>query len=85
MRQNSKQRPHNWCVVQAQLTEEDARAFHEIMEEEGITVSELLKLFVSLGVIMYRTEKSMLIREAKKHAASKVIEKIKKLIDDSRK
>ena len=78
MRQNSKERPHNWCVVQAQLEEEEARTFHEIMDVTGMTTSELLKLFVAYGNAIYRAKKNIRFVNVKTQAAQETIEQIRR-------
>lgn len=85
MRQNSKERPHNWCVVQAQLDEEEARTFHEIMDVTGMNTSGLLKLFVAYGNAIYRANKNIRFINVKTQAAQETIEQIRKVIDDARK
>lgn len=56
MRKNDRARPHNWCVVQAQLSEKDAELFHRIMKANGCSTSDIVKRAVHAFLEEYRKE-----------------------------
>lgn len=66
MRKNDKSRPRNWCVVQAQLSVEDAKLFHRLMDDSGCTTSDIVKIAIHDFLKVYKA--------MEKHYAKRFIE-----------
>ena len=60
MRKNDISRPHNWCVVQAQLDEKEAEYFQRIMRVSGMNTTETLKslLYPALRACIEQLDKA---------------------------